>query len=260
MKPNQPLIFLRNDDVRHQLDDSLIRLTELCIRHCAPIAHAVEPANVGTEVVSWLLEMKQKFPDIIEIIQHGYNHNLGNPQAKMEFGGNRSFSDQLADLQKGKDLMNAYFGNQWLQVFTFPYGTYNPAALKAIDQLGYAGLSSKINYNLKSRIKNTAGRLLGLDMLLGKKVNYHPLIRKGYHFREISVSANLIKKYTGDSTAEHFSVSDVIQQIHVASKHTSIIGLLFHHRFHGEYLEQTEQILATLAGSGYRFSTLSAIL
>ena len=76
MSRKETIIFFRNDDVRDVLDDSLIGLTELCLKHQVPIAHAVEPANVTPEVVDWLMATKKKHKRLIEIIQHGYDHSL----------------------------------------------------------------------------------------------------------------------------------------------------------------------------------------
>ena len=72
MNANKKLIFLRNDDIRQTLDQTLIDLTMVCMEHKVPISHAVEPANVTTEVAEWLIGMKIKYPQLIEIIQHGY--------------------------------------------------------------------------------------------------------------------------------------------------------------------------------------------
>lgn len=259
MTGKKAIVFFRNDDVRDKLDDTLIRLTALCIKHGVPISHAVEPGNVTNEVAGWLIEQKKQHPGLIEIIQHGYNHNLANPDQKMEFGGNRSFEDQLADLEKGKKIMDDIFGDRWTPVFSFPYGTYNVHTLKAIDQLGYRAISSKIQFTLKIRIKNFLGKLFGKDTLMGKKINYHPGIRKGYRFRELSVSANLIRKYTGKSQADHYTLAEIQGQYRSALRHTGIIGVLFHHRFHGDYLDLTEDLILYLKQQGAVFSTIGGL-
>lgn len=260
MSENKKLLFLRNDDVRHTLDQSLIDLTRLCIDFKVPISHAVEPANITPEVSEWLIGMKKQFPDLIEIIQHGYNHNLANPDKKMEFGGERGYQEQYDDIKKGKEIMNRTFGNLWEPIFTFPYGTFNTHTLKAIDDLGYKAISSKIKFTYKGRIKNSLGRLMRKDVLLGKKINYHPDVRPGYKFREISVSANLIRKYSGESTAEHYAKEEIMEQIRTSSCHTNIIGILFHHRFHEDYLELTADLIGTLKDEGYTFCTIREII
>lgn len=260
MSDNKKLIFFRNDDIRHTLDQSLIDLTMLCIEHEVPISHTIKPANVTPEVSEWLIGMKKKFPHLIEIIQHGYDHNLQNPQQKMEFGGERSYQEQYADIKKGKEIMGQTFGKLWDPIFTFPYGTFNAHTLQAIDDLGYVAISSKIKFNFKGRLKNSLGRLTGKDILLGKKINYHPDVRHGYKFHEISVSANLIRRYTGESTAEHYSHSEIMEQIRTSSLHTNVIGVLFHHRYHAYHLRLTADLISSLKEKGYAFSTIREII
>ncbi len=252
-------IFFRNDDVRESLDRELVELTELCFKHGVAISHAIEPANVTPEVVDWLLESKKSFPELIEIIQHGYDHNRNNPSAKMEFGGNRSFEDQLVKIQKGKEIMDNYFGSYWSPIFTFPFGTYNYETLSAVNKLNYLGISSKIDYSIKSRVKNTLGRIAGKEFLMNKKISYHTLNRKHFDFKEFSVSANLIKKYTGHNTAVHYTKKEVLEQINLSSRYTNIVGLLFHHRFHGNHIQMIEQLIVELKDK-YTFSTIMKLV
>ena len=260
MNGNKKLIFFRNDDLRQTLDQSLIDLTMLCIEQKVPISHAVEPANISSEVAEWLIGMKKQFPHLIEIIQHGYDHNHENPEQKMEFGGERGYQDQYDDIKKGMEIMDHTFGVLWDPIFTFPYGTFNVNTLKAIDDLGYKAISSKIKFTYKGRLKNNLGRLMNQDILLGKKINYHPDVRRGYKFWEISVSANLIKRYTGETTAEHYTHGEILDQIRTSSRHTNIIGVLFHHRFHGDYLKLTADLIVTLKDKGYSFCTIREII
>jgi hypothetical protein len=163
-----PVVFFRNDDVRDRLDHTLISMTELFLRYGIPLAHAVEPANITPEVVNWLKLLKKDHPQMINIVQHGYNHNLDNPGSKMEFGGNRAYEDQYKDIFKGKELMSEHFSDLWSPAFSFPYGTYNSNALRAISDCGYKILSSKIRFTPKSRFKNFLGRSLGKDFVFGK--------------------------------------------------------------------------------------------
>lgn len=260
MNDNKRLIFFRNDDVRQTLDQSLIDLTMLCIKHNVPISHAVEPANIKPEVSEWLICVKKQFPHLIEIIQHGYDHNLENPEQKMEFGGERNYQEQYDDIKKGKEIMDHIFGKLWDPIFTFPYGTFNAHTLQAIDDLGYKTISSKIKFTPKGRLKNSIGRFMGKDILFGKKISYHPGVRRGYKFREISVSANLIRNYTGESTAEHYSHSEIMEQIRISSLHTNVIGVLFHHRFHKDHHRLAADLISSLKEKGYTFSTIREII
>jgi hypothetical protein len=252
-------IFLRNDDVRESLDKELIKLTELSIKYKFPISHAVEPANVSGEVVEWLLDVKRNNPTLIEIIQHGYDHNNRNPHIKMEFGGTRTFTDQYNTITKGKELMDSYFGDLWSPVFTFPYGTYNEATLKAIEGAGYKAISGKITFSAKNKLKNLVGRSLGRNFIFNKKVSYHCSKRQMFSFYEFSVSANLIRKYLDNKNAIHYTTNEVFQQIEEAASHTDKIGVLFHHRFHSDHFSQIDEILATMKDK-YTSSTIMSFI
>lgn len=256
----KPTLFFRNDDIRGNPDQLLSDFTSLFVAAKVPVAHAVEPANITPETASWLNGERQRSPHLVELIQHGYDHNLSHPEQKMEFGGHRGFDDQYKDILSGKEIMNTFFGTGWTPVFSFPYGSFNKAALEAVDRAGYQAISSKIRFSKKSLMKNFIGKSLGKDMIFGKKVNYHPGIRNGYQFREISVSANLIRRYTGYDTAEHYTLNEIIGQINEASKYTNLIGVLFHHRFHQNQLPMIEQLLAWVHSEGYPVKTFKSIL
>lgn len=260
MTTSKPTIFFRNDDVRDILDKSLIDFTDMFIKFGFPVSHAVEPGNLSEEVAEYLTNLISKHPDLIEIIQHGFNHNKNNPTIKMEFGGTRDFRSQLKDINEGKVIMDNYFGKSWTHVFTFPYGTYNQATLQALDYIGYGAISTKIQFSVINRLKNQIGVILGKDMIFGKKINYHTKFRQGYNFKEVSVSANLIRRYTGYDTAEHYTLNEIIGQINEASKYTNLIGVLFHHRFHQNQLPVIEQLLAWVHSEGYHVKTFKSIL
>ncbi len=255
----KPIFFFRNDDVRESLDESLIRLTELFLKHEIPLAHAVEPANVSKEVSDWLLGIKIKHPELIGIIQHGYDHNHKHPSRKMEFGGKRTYQDQLTDILKGKDLMNKYFNDLWNPIFTFPYGTFNEATIKALAESGYSGFSSKIKFEFKSRLKDKSGRLLGRNTIFNRMVSYHPGYYSSYGIKEISVSVNPIRTYINSADAIHYPFNEIHKQIKTSIKYTRFIGVLLHHRYHHNYLNTLEEILLYIRENKYKVSNLNTL-
>lgn len=250
------VIFFRNDDVRHLIENELRVFVDIFLTAGVPISLAVEPANVTREVVDWLNGLKEKHPDIIEIIQHGYDHNNRGLYAKgSEFGKDRNYENQLADLQKGKELMDKYFKNKWFSAMAFPYGSYNSEALKALDTLNYKVLTTGIDFSFKHRVKNRLGKITSKDFILNKKVTYHDQIRKNYNFLEIDTSVNIIKKYISTDEATHFSLSEIMDQVEDSFKYTNAVGILFHHRYHTNQFEMIAQFVKTLKGQGYQFST-----
>lgn len=254
-------VFFRNDDLRDVLDAELINITELFIKHKIPIIHAVEPFNISKEVSDWLYDIKKKYPDLIEIIQHGYHHNLNNQfDYGMEFGDKRSYNDQYDDLQKGSTQMDTLFSDQWEKIMTFPYGSYNRNTLKAINDLNYTAISTSIDFSKKHRIKDLIGRTLRQHILLTKKISYHNQKRKPFNFYDYAISINLIKKYLGYDEALHYSLDELISKTNFSLKHTDLIGILLHHRFHKEdYMSTMENYIKYLKDNNFTFVKFSDI-
>jgi hypothetical protein len=256
-------IFIRNDDVRGTLDNSLIAITELCIKHEVPISLAVEPANVSQEVVEWILNLKKEHCDLIEIIQHGYNHKnnlaseVSGQNRKGEFGGARTYDMEYGDLSKGKIIMDKYFADDWSPFITFPFGSYNANTIKACSALGYRGMSSSIGYSLKSTIKNILGQFLKKDIFMGKRIPYHNQTRPGTSLYELDISVNLIKKYLDVDKAEHYSIDELMHKIN--HNRTNVIGILLHHRFHNAEIDVIEELICRLKEKQIVFSTMEKI-
>jgi len=249
-------IFIRNDDVREKLDKSLLEITNICIRNEVPISHAVEPANVTKEVVDWLLQIKGEYPHLIEIIQHGYDHKIKyqitrfGKLRKGEFGGNRTFEDQYNDLLKGFNLMNTFFGKSWYPVLTLPYGAFNRNTLRAIDCIGYNGLSTSVNFSQMHRIKDFFGRIFKVNFLFNRQISYHMRQRPETSFIDIGVSANIIRKYINENDAIHFTNTELLGIIYHNSLYTDNIGILLHHRFHKENINQFSDLIKFLKLKG----------
>lgn len=245
-------IFIRNDDVRETLDESLLEITDICIRNEVPISHAVEPANVTKEVVDWLLVTKKEYPHLIEIIQHGYDHKIKYNITRYgkirqgEFGGNRTFEEQYNDLLKGYNLMNTYFGKSWYPLLTLPFGAFNKHTLRAMNKIGYKGLSTSVNFSKKHRIKDVLGRILRVNFLLNRQISYHMRNRPGTNFIDIGVSANIIRKYLNEDEAIHFTNKEILEKISHNSLFTDNIGILLHHRFHKDIIPQFSDLVKHL--------------
>lgn len=253
-------IFFRNDDVRDIVDEELIKLVEIFIAAKVPISLAIEPANITQEVVDWLKRKKNNQSDIIELIQHGYDHNKRLIYSKgKEFGGERGFEDQYEDLKKGKEMMDNYFGNLWFPVMAFPYGSYNTPALQALDKLKFKVLSTGVDFSLKHRVKNFVGNTFAKDFILDKKVCYHNEIRKKYKFSEFDTSVNIIKKQISIDKGIHFTLNEIMKMIESDFKHSDVVGILFHHRFHTNEFIMIEQLVQKLKEKGYQFSTFEKL-
>lgn len=249
--------FFRNDDVRETLDASLISIQELFVARRIPIIHAVEPANITQAVVDWLIEKKTDHPDLIDIMQHGYDHKIKNKREKGEFGGQRGYEEQYNDIQRGKELMEGYFFNLWFPAFNFPYAPYNQAAMKVLDDLGYAVLNSHYNKDWKRLLFYRMGHLTGKGLLFGHHVSWNMKRYPGTKMYEISMNISFIKKYLNEYTdCIFYTVDELVERIEQYRRSPYPVGLLLHHRYHTtpesiilisdvlDYLDQ-ERIVAT---------------
>jgi len=229
---NDIIVFFRNDDIRDKLDQSLIDLTDLFVKYKIPITHAVEPANITQEVVEWLLDKKKKYPNIIEIMQHGYDHKIKNKYKKGEFGGQRTYDEQYKDIKAGKELMNKYFGKLWFEAFNFPYAPYNPAAIKAVDDCGFKVFNSHFNHKWNRKVFYILGHLVRKGYWLGHHVSWNLRKYPGTNLFEIDMNFGFIKRYINEETnAEFMNLQELIEFTRRYRKFKTI-GILLHHRYH----------------------------
>lgn len=224
-------IYFRNDDV-NTLDKELINVTELLITEGVPITHAVEPANVKDDTVAWLNEMKAENPNLIEIMQHGFDHkrrHLG------EFGGSRPYEEQLEYISKGKQIMLESFGENFVKAINFPFGNYNKHTIKAADELGFKIISSHYNYKPSRRIMYYLGNLARRGQIFGKHVSHHMQYYPATNLFEIDMCLSFIKKYIGGYNSRECvfeDINDMLEEYQHFKKHTNVIGILLHHRYH----------------------------
>ena len=225
--------FFRNDDIRESLDESLVAIQNIFIDRGIPITQAVEPANISHKVVDWLLSMKKQFPQLITIMQHGYDHTIKNKRQYGEFGGDRTYSEQYEDISNGKELMDAYFKDQWFPAFNFPCAPYNKAAIKALNDLSYKVLNSHFNIDWKRRIFYFAGHILRKGLLFNHHVSWNMQKYPGTSMYEISMNISFIKRYINEKTdCEFFTYEALCSEIDKYFVSPYPVGLLLHHRYH----------------------------
>jgi len=259
---NERLIFFRNDDVRNTLDDSLIELTELFIKYEIPIIHSVEPANLTPIVIDWLVDIKSKHPDLIEIMQHGYDHSIKNKIRKGEFGGQRNYQEQFEDIRKGKELMNKYFGDLWFPAFNFPVGPYNFETMKAVVDNGFKVVNGGWEIDIKHKLFYFVGHLLKKELLFGYRVPYNLEYRPKNKIFQINMNISVIDKYHNEETD---STMLSLEELKNESKRFMIektIGILLHHRYHNTKgkIKLVDDYLGWIKGqSNIQFVTLEKI-
>jgi peptidoglycan/xylan/chitin deacetylase (PgdA/CDA1 family) len=256
----QPVIFFRNDDVRDSLDESLVIITELFIKYKIPVSHAVEPANVTQPVVDWLLKLKKQYPDIIEIVQHGYDHSKKAVTTSGEFGGSRNYEEQYKEISDGKRLLDNYFGSHWFRAFTFPYGAYNYETLLALKKLDYHVVSTGYTHSLKRRVLNGVGTLLRRKFLINKPINYFNERIPGLGMLELPTSINLTKTTLDENNSVQKSFTELKEEFEFKKDSFQIIGFLMHHRWwKGDDYTAMEELLAYLKKGNYSFTTMEKL-
>jgi hypothetical protein len=233
-------IFFRNDDVRETLDITLVDLTNIFIREGVPITHVVEPANITAEVISWLKKLKEEYPQIIEIGQHGYDHRLKAQKMifgklrKGEFGYGRSYEEQLTEIESGKQIMDATFGDSWVSLFTFPFGGKNLDAIRAVDDCGYKIMNDHHKLDWNHKLFYFTGRLLRRNFLFERPVSYNLKKRPQTNLFNININISLIKKYINDETECVMYSLDELKALTKMYLREKTIGIVLHHRYHND--------------------------
>ncbi|NTV29222.1 MAG: DUF2334 domain-containing protein [Candidatus Omnitrophica bacterium] len=138
-----PVVFLRDDDI-FKADAALLELDLLLEKHLLPIVYGVIPDRCDKETASMLKRRKQKAPDLIDLVQHGWAHNNYSKYAgsKFEFGGGRSYTKQHEDMQKGRLVMQKTFGQLFTPAFIPPFHGFDDNTLKVVDDLGFSVFSA----------------------------------------------------------------------------------------------------------------------
>lgn len=253
--------FLRNDDVRGSLDESLVYLTESVIKAGFPITHAVEPANVTTKVTDWLLRIKETEPEYVEIIQHGFDHRIKTKAPyRGEFGGGRGFDSQLDDISKGKELMEKYFGDRWTKIFSFPYGTYDPQTLRALEACDFKTISTGVRFTSKRKLLNRVGHLLGIGRLFGHNIVYFNQKRPMYSICEFPIMINFTKRQIGADAGIQKNLNEMRSTWDSVPRNIKTRGILCHHRFcTKEDIDKLLEFLIELKERGIRFSSIGRL-
>lgn len=251
-------VFFRNDDVRGTLDHSLVRLVEIFILNETPICLAVEPANVSADVVSWLIDLKDNHPSLINIVQHGLNHQLNidrvlySKRYKGEFGASMSYADQYEMIRTGIDLMDELFGDRWFRAFAYPFGGRNKDTVRVLHDLGFKIAFGNTSCDYKSRLFYSVGRCLGRETLFGRKISWHMRSRFSPSLLQVDFCISVITKYlNSDEDAVFMDLNQFAELIDRNKKCNQHIGILFHHRYHNsdtklqlihEYLQKVKSM------------------
>lgn len=205
-------LFFRLDDV-DELTPAVRALVELFVARKLPLHCAVIPGRASPETARFLLASRERFPGI-EFGTHGWMHE---ERGWGEFGGNRPYDAQRADIEKGRARMRDLFGEGSAPVFTPPWGKWNRWTPKALADAGYRILSAGFPDSRRQRWLGPAARALGLATIGRVPVSYHPGPVASSGLREISVSV--------DVAADGEDLAGAADR---AAARTPLVGVLLH--------------------------------
>ncbi|MGZ6019663.1 MAG: DUF2334 domain-containing protein [Phenylobacterium sp.] len=219
-------IFLRDDDVG-ALTPALTNFVGRFAGHGLPVSYQIIPERFTPEAAEFLLAQRAKSPALMDFGQHGLRHEMQvrGQTEYYEFGPERTYAQQLADIAAGKALLRDRLGaDEELRVFTPPRHRYDRNTLKAIRETGFSVLSASSYTSLPHRLAYGVGRLLGLTNLGRPGVPWHGRCRPDSGLFELSVAVGV-----DDGAKLSGGVDDVMAGIALSRRHTSTVGLLFHH-------------------------------
>ena len=138
-------IWIRDDDVG-QDDDKFLLLQKIFKDEGIPVTYAVIPGLISEKHVTALADDY--------VIQHGWVHENHNDMPKSEFTTNRTFEQQLNDIQRGKQIMEQSFGENFRPVFAPPWHEMDDNTLQALTKVGFSTISVPNNHTYAGRMEN----------------------------------------------------------------------------------------------------------
>lgn len=134
-------VFFRADDVAVP-GRQLQRLLEIFTRHNTPLSLAVVPAWLTTPRWKAISRLGASRPNLWCWHQHGWRHRNHEPQGKkQEFGPCRSPEALYADLDRGRQRLQAIMGDTFTPIFTPPWNRCSEITLALLQEMGYAAVS-----------------------------------------------------------------------------------------------------------------------
>ena len=239
-------LFVRDDDIG-ELTPPLRVFMETFAGHGIPVSYQIIPADLTEGCARYLLEMEAAHPRLIEFGQHGLRHamDLGGKRLKREFGPERSFAQQQADIVEGLEILKARLGpDRQIDVFTPPQHKFDRNTVVAAANAGHRVFSAACYPTLHHRFAYGLGRRLGLSSLRHHGISYQGGVRPEADIREVSIAVAVDDGRTLRCPAE-----DLPAAIARAGRRSSKVGLMFHHKVYlgDEGAEQLREIAACLA-------------
>lgn len=253
-------IFLRDDDVG-ALDERLARFVDVFAARRLPVSYQVIPHALSGACADFLRQRRESAPDLIEFAQHGLTHEMmvGGKRVYYEFGPERTYQEQFDVIAAGQAMLADRLGEHFNpKVFTPPQHKYNRDTLRALSACGVEVLSASSYSKPAYRVAYGLGRALGLSSIGRAGISYHGRVRPDCGLFELSISVPV-----DDGSVHQSSAADVIRQIEQARRHSSSVGLMFHHNAYdpdvgARFLEELADRLLTVPDA--EFHLLGALV
>jgi len=144
--------FIRNDDV-WTLDREFRFFFDLALERGLPVIYAVIPGKMERGLVRFLCRAKERTPQLLDIVQHGWLHADHSLEAgtKYEFGSSRAYGPQQEDIRQGFKKMRMAFGENFIPAFVPPYHGYDRRTLQVLHEEGFQVFSAGGRLSQKSK-------------------------------------------------------------------------------------------------------------
>jgi uncharacterized radical SAM superfamily Fe-S cluster-containing enzyme len=176
-------IFFRDDDVC-RLDDKFLDFFHLFLQLKIPVTYGIIPSKMKPDLVVFLRRMKDRYPSLLALAQHGWQHANHNKNAateeKYEFGPSRSYQDQKKDILSGWLKMRREFQDRFTPAFIPPFHGFDFTTLEIINEL-----SEWKNFAMFSAGRKTfPKKKFFLD--IPAEISHHPQTRKEQIIRALT--------------------------------------------------------------------------
>jgi len=117
-----------------------IRIARRILQSSIPIMVNVIPALATKEALQPWLNLKNAWPQLVGIGQHGYRHcDHSESGSAHEFGPSRSYAEQFSDIVSGRKILEPIL-DQPVRVFCPPFAFYDFNTLCALEKAGFTDL------------------------------------------------------------------------------------------------------------------------
>ncbi|MGH7016651.1 MAG: DUF2334 domain-containing protein [Caulobacteraceae bacterium] len=243
-------IFIRDDDI-DALTQELQSFVTTFVERNIPVSYQVIPSKLSAECADFLRRLEARHPRLIEFGQHGLHHEMivGGRRLLREFGPDRSFLEQLSDIEEGKRLLELKLGpGRQIAIFTPPQHRYDGKTVRAAAEAGHRVFSAACYSTAVHRAAYGLGRALGLSSFGARGVSHHLRVRPEAAIFEASVVIAV-----DNGRRIRVREAEIERAVRRAMRRSDVVGLMFHHRVYDSAAKRRE--LESLADRLQRLAT-----